>query len=192
MHVYPMSYSLSAVDGKALAKIPRHKTGTKRHKNLIIRSSFVHSEKVCATTRAALPPWLSKCRARGAAWPQPPAYRPFDDAPSRIRAGRRFQLTLNWPACGAVLVMPRAESPLRPRAYSALRSQRCVWWTPVAGSNSSSRTVLIAPRRSAAGRSKWRAEAQRAGLTLPRRLVGAAFQRARHFVCRFLRQTKCT
>jgi hypothetical protein len=25
-----------------------------------------------------------------------------------------------------VLVMPRAESPLRPRAYSALRSQRCV------------------------------------------------------------------
>src|SRR5882762_8142941 len=54
MHVYPMSYSLSAADDEALAKIPRHKTGTKRHKDLIIRSSFVHSEKVCATTRAAL------------------------------------------------------------------------------------------------------------------------------------------
>jgi len=49
-----MSYSLSAADDEALAKIPRHKTGTKRHKDLIIRSSFVHSEKVCATTRAAL------------------------------------------------------------------------------------------------------------------------------------------
>jgi hypothetical protein len=50
----------------------------------------------------------------------------------------------------------------------------------------------IAPRRSAAGRSKWRAGAQRAGLTLRRRLVGTAFQRARRFVCRFLRQSKCT
>ena len=36
-----MSYSLSAADDEALAKIPRHKTGTKRHKILSRPARFV-------------------------------------------------------------------------------------------------------------------------------------------------------